>query len=169
VYSDSFELLFSCLIKWTAPIFVKQFTMTIEIKFAKRFLVFTVAIIIAMTSLFTYICYNPTDENPDYTTKSPPSFCGTVSTAPEKTKGKEIFNRNCAACHRINAKGDILRKALKKFPSGDNFYDYVTAEDSLIQDHEKLAVASNVMFEGDYTHNFDLSQNEIEELKKYIE
>jgi Cytochrome c len=143
--------------------------MTTEIIFAKRFLLFTAAIIIAITSLFTYFCYNPSNQNAGNTKTSPESFCGTVSTAPEKIKGKNIFNSNCAACHRIDAKGDILRNALKKFPSDQFFYNYVTAEDSLLQDHEKLSMTSNIMFEGDYNHHFNLSQNEIEELKKHIE
>jgi hypothetical protein len=76
--------------------------MNIEKKLTNRILIFSSLIIIVIISIFLYVYFNPKNENPGCGTKSIEPFCGTKSTPPEKLKGKEIFNINCAACHRIN-------------------------------------------------------------------
>lgn len=40
-----------------------------------------------------------------------PAFCGTPNLSENQEKGREIFNSNCAACHKLDAKstGPALR------------------------------------------------------------
>lgn len=40
-----------------------------------------------------------------------PDFCGTPNLSEDQAKGKEVFNSNCAACHKLDAKstGPALR------------------------------------------------------------
>ena len=72
------------------------------------FLIFTIGI-----SYFLYSFNQPT--NLGCGTETPEFFCGTVS--PELTEngriGKQIFNANCAACHKLNKNmtGPALAKA----------------------------------------------------------
>lgn len=46
-----------------------------------------------------------------YCRTSAPDFCGTPNLPENQEKGREIFNSNCAACHKLDAKstGPALR------------------------------------------------------------
>lgn len=40
----------------------------------------------------------------DCATSDPTPICGTISFSEKEKKGKEIFNSNCLACHRLHKK-----------------------------------------------------------------
>ena len=66
--------------------------------------------IVLMGVIFYQIKYNPV--NPDLNCQIPVPFCGTQAfITKDLAKGKEIFNSNCAACHKLDAKstGPALR------------------------------------------------------------
>jgi cytochrome c len=142
--------------------------MNIEKRLINQILILSSLIIIVIISVFLYVYFNPKNLNPGCATESIKPFCGTELTSPEKLKGKVIFNANCAACHRMNSKNNILKNALKGFPDEKYFYNYLTNEDSLIKIKDKQNKVINEMFEGDYNHNFKLSQEEVKNLKEYI-
>lgn len=85
--------------------------MNIEKKLIYRISIFSSLIIVAIIGIILYLYLNPKEENLVCGTKSPEFVCGTESTPPEKQEGKRIFNSNCAACHKLNAKctGPALR------------------------------------------------------------
>lgn len=86
--------------------------MNIEKKSIYRILVFSSVIIAVIISITFYVSSNKKNENLGCGNKSPESICGTESNSPlEKQAGKSIFNSNCAACHKLDAKatGPALR------------------------------------------------------------
>ena len=62
--------------------------------------------------------------------ESPRFFCGTVSPLDESTKfGKQLFNANCAACHKLDSKstgpafrGIVIRYEEERSSSLDSFF-----------------------------------------------
>lgn len=58
-------------------------------------------------------------------------FCGTMSETandPDVQKGKQIFNANCAACHKLDARGTgpALRDVARKYHELNmQLYDYL--------------------------------------------
>lgn len=48
-------------------------------------------------------------------------FCGTINLSENASKGKQIFNTNCAACHKLNK--DMTGPALSKKAK---FYDSIS-------------------------------------------
>lgn len=71
----------------------------------KQILSLSILIIILIIGFILYqVIYKPS--NPDLNCRIPVPFCDTKK--PKLTenqyKGKEIFNSNCAACHKLNSK-----------------------------------------------------------------
>ncbi|KAF2332068.1 Cytochrome c [Flavobacterium nitrogenifigens] len=68
-------------------------------------------IILLIGIIFYQIKYNPS--RPDLRPQIPVSFCGTQAfeLTGDAYKGKEIFNSNCAACHKLDSEstGPALR------------------------------------------------------------
>lgn len=66
-------------------------------------------IYIFLFSLFTFILVifiisiiKNKEQKLNCATSEPTSICGTITFTEKKNKGKEIFNSNCAACHRLH-------------------------------------------------------------------
>jgi len=142
----------------------------VEKKFINRILVFSSLLIITIISLSVYCYLNPETENLGCGTKDVPMFCGTESTPPEKRKGKEIFNSNCAACHRMNAKStpDFIKNVLDRIPNEKYFEQFIRNEDSLLKAKNERVEKLREEFPNDFVHNFKLNNEEIEFLKEYI-
>lgn len=77
----------------------------------RKVLLYPITIILIITGL---IIYKTTIEKPEIlgcaTINSAP-ICGTANTPENQIEGKDIFNRNCAACHKLDARstGPALR------------------------------------------------------------
>ena len=81
-------------------------------KRTRQILTVSLSLIIFLVGVILYqIKYNST--NPDLNCQIPVPFCGTQSfeLTGSRYKGKEIFNSNCSACHKLDAKstGPALR------------------------------------------------------------
>ncbi len=76
----------------------------------RQILLFSVLLI---TVLIGFIFYHiKTYVPPDFDCRIPvPAFCGNPDLTENETEGKEIFNSNCAACHKLDARstGPALR------------------------------------------------------------
>ena len=87
-------------------------------KVTNRILIISCGFLIVMIgiSFFLYLHHN---ENKEFVsgTKTPEFICGTSSSNLSATaqKGKELFNSNCAACHKLNK--NMTGPALSKVDS----------------------------------------------------
>ncbi|WP_035690051.1 c-type cytochrome [Flavobacterium reichenbachii] len=72
--------------------------------YAVGFLIFTLAV-------FCFLFNSNQPVQLGCATHSPQYFCGTKDTPQDAVAGKEVFNRTCAACHKLDAKstGPALR------------------------------------------------------------
>lgn len=116
-------------------------------------------------------CYlNPETKNLGCGTKDVLMFCGTESMPPENRKGKEIFNANCVACHRMNAKStpDFIKNVLERIPTEKYFEQFIRNEDSLLKAKNKRVEKLREEFPNGFVHDFKLTDEEIEFLKEYI-
>jgi cytochrome c peroxidase len=84
--------------------------MNIQKKIIYNVIVFSSVIIIVIVCMTLYLSFYQ-NTNPGCGTKSDVFICGTESISEENQAGKTIFNSNCAACHKLNAKstGPALR------------------------------------------------------------
>lgn len=106
-------------------------------------------------------------------TVNPQAICGTNSMLTEKSiQGKNIFNANCAACHKLYKRmtGPSLKGLVQndRYPSKEYFFEYIRNEQKLIDGKDKYAKAINEKYSLDYQHNFKLSDLEVEQLLEYI-
>ena len=109
-------------------------------------------------------------EEPEVVVKEPvfESFCGTQGTPPEAIMGKEIFNNNCAACHRINSKHDYLIGMNKRYPN-EFLMSYINAEDSLIKVKNKVVIKLNRGWDNNgYNHKNNFTKAELKSILAYI-
>ncbi len=85
--------------------------MNIEKKIIYRILIFSFVIITVIIGMTFYFSSDKKNENLSCGNKSQQFYCGTESTPAEKLEGKNIFNSNCAACHKLESKatGPALR------------------------------------------------------------
>ncbi|MRX69196.1 Cytochrome c [Flavobacterium resistens] len=69
-----------------------------------RILLFSLtAIIVVSTGIIMYLKIFKKSEIPECGTHDLPS-CGNIDLTENQKKGKEVFNSNCAACHKLNSK-----------------------------------------------------------------
>lgn len=131
---------------------------------------FSSLIIITITSLSFYIYTNSEDEQLGCATKTHEAFCATESTPTEQIKGKAIFNSNCAACHRMTgfSTPDLIKGVFERMPNEKYFERFITNKDSLRKANDKYAKELLENFPTEFVHNFNLTNDEIEDLKKYI-
>lgn len=61
------------------------------------------AIIIVSTGIIMYLKIFKKHEAPGCATRDLPS-CGNADLTADQKKGKDVFNSNCAACHKLNSK-----------------------------------------------------------------
>ncbi|MCL9806554.1 c-type cytochrome [Flavobacterium amniphilum] len=142
-----------------------------ERKFLNRLLLLSGLILVAAASLFFYCYFNPQRKIPGCgTDEEPLPVCGNGPSSPEKLRGKEIFNTNCAACHKINAMTtpDFIKNVFEKIPNEQYFDLFITNEDSLLKAKHPRATKLQEEFPNGFRHNFKLSKEEIENLKLYI-
>ncbi len=71
----------------------------------------SIVIIVLILGITIYIIKVNVPSNLGCGTVDPKSFCGTEKLAENTKEGKDIFNSNCAACHKLDAKstGPALR------------------------------------------------------------
>lgn len=84
--------------------------MNIQKKFFYTVLLFSSVLITVIVCLTLYLSFYQ-NTNSSYTTKPDVFICGTETISEENEAGKTIFNSDCAACHKLNAKsiGPALR------------------------------------------------------------
>lgn len=121
-----------------------------------------------------FVAYTQIEQNqPQCATEIPEPFCGTESLLSENAqKGKNLFNANCASCHKLYKKmtGPSFKGLVQngRYPSKEYFYDYVRNEQKLIDNNDEYAKAINDEYSYDYVHQFELTDTEIEQLLEYI-
>ncbi|GAA0734892.1 hypothetical protein GCM10009430_49550 [Aquimarina litoralis] len=106
-------------------------------------------------------------------TEMPQPFCGTENMLTENgLRGRNVFNANCAACHKLYKKmtGPSLKGLVQKerYPSKEYFFEYIRNEQKLIDRNDKHALAINEEYNFGYKHHFELSDQEVEQLLEYI-
>lgn len=131
-----------------------------------KILIFSTLIIIFVVCGIIYIIQNPQREQ--LVTETPIPFVCATETSDENENGKEIFNANCAACHKRNLENNILEEGVKKFKSGKDFYFFVKNEDSLFTRSKNAKTVTNEFFEGDFNHKFNLTESQVTDLKDYL-
>jgi hypothetical protein len=144
--------------------------LNLEKKFINTILILSSVIIVTALGVLFYRLMHPTDENPGCATKDVPEFSGTLSISPEKQKGKAIFDSNCVACHKMNAKStpDLIKNVFERIPNEEYFSLFITNEDSLLKANDKYITKLREEFPTGFTHHFKFTNEEIEYLKKYI-
>ena len=91
---------------------------------------FVLGFIIIATAVSTCLLLNNNEQKDTATTVYKP-FCGTKSDTENNSdaqKGKQIFNTNCAACHKLDAvaTAPALRNIAGKYHEQNlNLYDYL--------------------------------------------
>lgn len=131
----------------------------------QKILFFSLTSIIIIITITVYFLYSNRLSNKICITKEEPLLCGTKNYS---ITGKNIFNSNCAACHKLNGFDDIIKARYPRYKDSTYFENYIKNETSLVKNENKKYI--NKMFEGDFNHNFEsLTKKEIFELKKYIE
>ncbi|WPO79947.1 c-type cytochrome [Flavobacterium sp. KACC 22761] len=69
-----------------------------------RIIVFSLtALIVLVVGIIMYLKIFKKPENPGCATRDLPS-CGNVDLTENQKKGKEVFDSNCVACHKLNSK-----------------------------------------------------------------
>ena len=144
--------------------------MNIEKKFINKIIILSSLIIVVIIGITTYVYFQPKEENLGCGTESDIFICGTESTPTEKLEGKEIFNSNCAACHRMNEKSDpdLIKNIFERIPNEKYFERFINNEDSLRKANDKYAKKLVDNFPNAFIHNFKFNKEEIEDLKRYI-
>ena len=95
-------------------------------------------------------------------TETPEFFCGTVNLSENARNGKQIFNANCAACHKLNK--NMTGPALAKTDS-TRLWNWMTLK------KEKIDSSKINELGIDYHRNLwgkSLEQAELNELYEYI-
>ena len=132
-------------------------------KLINYILIFSSGVLI-LTICISYFLYNYNE--PQYlgcVTKTPQLFCGTVSRnlSENARKGKQIFNSNCAACHKLHK--NMTGPALAKTDS-TLFWQWLTLK------NEKIDSTRFNEMGIDYHKNLwgkTLNSNELNELFEY--
>ncbi|MFB9077883.1 c-type cytochrome [Flavobacterium procerum] len=77
----------------------------------RKIITFSIVLITALAGIIIYQIATYETPAADFYCKIPVPFCGTPILSENQVKGKQIFNSNCAACHKLDAKstGPALR------------------------------------------------------------
>ncbi|MBO9582819.1 MAG: cytochrome c [Flavobacterium sp.] len=78
----------------------------------RQVLTISISLLILFVGIILYQIITYKTPSSDFYCATPvPLFCGTPNLSENQEKGKEIFNSNCAACHKLDAKstGPALR------------------------------------------------------------
>lgn len=96
-------------------------------------------------------------------------ICGTPNTPDEAIVGKEIFDANCTACHRLNSRHDFLKDIDKRY-SEQFLFDYINDEESLIKANIEIVreFHENKYGTNGYLHKNDFSKEKIKSILIYI-
>lgn len=123
---------------------------------------------------FGYLAYEANNAAVVTIPPKPQLFCGTVNPAysEEGEKGRQLFQANCAACHKLYKKAvgpALYKKHTNKHITVDYLFAFVTNEDSLLRAKNEFTIISNTKFEYSFEHKFELTKPEIEYLLIYLE
>ena len=104
-------------------------------------LIFSLAFSLSL-SLFSFSQAKPAD--PVATAAAPAAAAAPVAGAGDPAKGKELFNGNCAACHKLDAKmtGPMLRNIIVKHDK-EWLYKWIANSQALIKSGD---AAANVLW-----------------------
>lgn len=70
----------------------------------RHILIFFISLIILLVGIIFYQIKTYASSAYSICAIPVPAFCGNPDSTENETKGKEIFNSNCAACHKKNAR-----------------------------------------------------------------
>ena len=76
-----------------------------------RLYIFLFSILTFLSVIFLVFFIKKNEQKLNCATPEPNLICGTISFTENETKGKEIFDSNCSACHRLhkNMTGPALK------------------------------------------------------------
>jgi len=129
------------------------------------FLIFIIGIAIFIS---TY------DATPNYGcgTVTPVLLCGNKSLTDGGQKGKQFFNSNCSACHKLDKEmtGPALRGIVddNKFPYKNYLFDFITREDSLNKVNDTYSKLINEEYRMNFSHEYKLTEIEFNNLVEYL-
>ena len=66
-----------------------------------RIYIFIFSILTFLSVIFIVFTIQNNEQKLNCATPEPTLICGTISFTENENKGKEIFNSNCAACHKL--------------------------------------------------------------------
>ncbi len=134
--------------------------MNIQKKFIYNVLLFSSVIIIVIVCLTLYLSFYQ-NTNPSCGTRSDVFICGTETISEESQAGKTIFNSNCAACHKLDAKatGPALRAT-----------DSIKYWKIMTQNRIKIDTTETNKFAKEYHQSFfqNLTKQDLENIYSYI-
>lgn len=129
--------------------------------------------LISTIGIMAFVYIDTQKSFPGCATEMPQPICGTESMLTENgLKGRDVFNANCAACHKLYKRmtGPSLKGLVQneRYPSKEYFFEYVRNEQKLVEQKDKYTLAINEEYNFDYKHHFELSDLELEQLLEYI-
>ena len=135
-------------------------------------IIFLTSIFLILTIGIVVFVYSQAERNEFVcVTEIPQPICGNTFSK-EAQEGKNLFNANCAACHKLYKKmvGPSLKGLVQngRYPSREYFYEYVRNENKLIEQNDEYAKAINDEYSRDYSHEFKLTDLEVEQILEYI-
>lgn len=136
-------------------------------------IIFLLSVFLVSTIGMMAFVYVKSEQKTVCATPMPQPICGTENMLTENgLKGRDVFNANCAACHTLYKRmmGPSLKGLLQneRYSSKEYFFEYVRNEQKLVERKDEYALAINEEYNFDYTHNFELSDLEIQQLLEYI-
>ncbi|MBW1296333.1 c-type cytochrome [Aquimarina litoralis] len=136
-------------------------------------IIFLLSIFLISTIGMMAFVYIKSEQKAVCGTEMPQPICGTENMLTENgLKGRDLFNANCAACHKLYKRmtGPSLKGLVQneRYPSKEYFFVYVRNEQKLVERKDEYALAINKEYSFDYKHYFKLSDLEIQQLLEYI-
>jgi len=102
------------------------------------------------------------------TTEEYQLFCGNALGSYE---GEKLFKIHCASCHKVDKKlvGPRLRGVFDRIPSSSYFDVYLRHQQLLLDAEDEYAKQlRNEYSKVEYVHSFNLSLEELKELRDYL-
>lgn len=122
-------------------------------------------LVLTILFLLLFYSFDPTNNTPQCGNKTMPIFCGTKNIPEYAQPGKDIFNSNCAACHKLNSTYNPINLY---GPLADSIYfnRFISNQNTLKKHNKQLIkqVGKNKF----YLHLFKITPEESAALYSYI-
>jgi len=142
-------------------------------KSAYKIILLTSCFLVFIIGIAIFICTYDSSPNYGCGTVTPVLICGNKPLTDGGHRGKQFFNSNCAACHKLDKKmtGPALRRIVddNKFPYKNYLFDFITREDSLNKINDKYSKLINEEYNDmNFSHQYKLTETEFNNLVEYL-